>query len=148
MTETAQPISVEEAKTIARADLDAQLDDLLCRWHEWCSHATVVRGHANHSLVAGDYLTSRQYDDQNGALDDELEVRTCKAVDFAVQGLTEMWRFAIHTEARNLAAGYEVFVNPRLPADLTERKFVTRAARLALVQRLRDAGVIEKVWTC
>lgn len=124
------------------------LDDLLCRWHEWSSHASVGRGHASRSLVVGEYRTSRQYDDWNGALDDELENRTCKAVDFAVNGLADLWRVAIHTEARNLAAGYEVFVNPRLPEDRASRRAVTQTARAALIVRLRDAGVIEKSFTC
>ena len=126
------------------ASVKDELDDILSRWHHWASRASAARGFAPKSLVVGDYQVSRQYDDANGALDSDLESRTMKTVDFQVQQLNAFWRMAIHAEARNIVAGWECFINPRLPENRVDRRAVIDLARAALVVRLRSAGVMDR----
>lgn len=122
---------------------DETLDDLLCRWHQWQLGATVGRGHASRALVVGDHVTSRQYDDQNGALDDAIENQIMRDVDFNVRELIEPWRSAIYMQARALTHGVMVFQSPRLPQDRVEREAVIAKARELLTARLISAGVMD-----
>lgn len=121
---------------------DDILDDILCRWHRWASAAKIVRGFAPRALVVGEFRISRQYDDQNGALDDDLENRLMRSVEFCVSGMVNPWQAAVHVNARALALGYEVFNSPRLPADRQARMMVISEARGILRRRLTDAGVL------
>jgi hypothetical protein len=124
------------------ADRQAQLDDLLSRWHHWQSSARVGKGHANKALVCGDYRVSRQYDSDNGALDSEIEARTMKAVQSAVDRMADPHRAAIYVIARAINLGTSAVSSPRLPQDRAEREAVIAQARVMLIQRLRQAEVI------
>lgn len=129
-----------ELAALQVAERDAALDDILSRWHHWRSMGGIVKGYADHSLVCGDYRTSRQYDDVNGALDDELEDIRMRQVDFEVSELPDPWRSAIHALARSLCTGAAVFHSPRIaPAD---RARVTAEARAKIEDRLVSAGVL------
>lgn len=123
-------------------DQAAILDGLLCQWHQWAQSSRDVRGFNRRSLVAGDYRTSRQYDDANGALDDALDERRMRQVDFEVTQLIDPYRSAIYANARALVVGCQVFMHPRLPADREERQRVIADARAMLVRRLVSAGVL------
>lgn len=123
-------------------DSAAILDDILCRWHQWASRGSVARGYAGRALVVGDYRISRQYDDQNGALDDDLEHATMKTVDFQVNEMRDPWRAAIHANARALVVGSAVWSSPRLPSDRLKRLHVIAEARVRLTERLISAGVL------
>jgi len=125
-------------------DTDAILDDLLCRWAQWVRPITTSTGHQHHAAGCGAYRTSRQYDDQNGALDDDLEHMVCKAVDQHINAMPnepEPYRLAIQAEARRLVVGSDVFLSPRLPAGEARRTLI-QAARGMLVRRLTNAGVM------
>lgn len=123
-------------------DSAAILDDILCRWHQWASAGSVARGYASRALVCGEFRVSRQYDDMNGALDDELEHTTMKTVDFQVSEMQDPWRSAIHANARALVVGAAVWSSPRLPSDRLERLHVIAEARVQLSERLLVAGVL------
>lgn len=123
-------------------DQDAILDDLLSRWHHFCSKAQHVRGYAPKALVCGDFRVSRQYDDTNGALDSDLEADVMRAVDFQVSEMADPWRSAIFANARNLCTGLVVWGSPRLPADPLQRAALIVEARIRLVRRLFSAGVM------
>lgn len=125
-----------------RRDIDETLDDLLCRWHHWQQEYQPVRAYSGRALVCGDYRSGRQYDVENGVLDDALELQTMRAVDFAVDQLSPLFRIAIHQDARNLVVGCAVFVSPRLPADREQRQQIVADARQALSVRLLHAGVM------
>ena len=120
---------------------DQILDGLLCRWHQWQSTA-LGRGWHRVALVVGEYRTSRQYDDANGALDDHLDSIQMRAVEFAVQQMADPHRAAIYCLARALTLGIWVFTSPRLPADATDRAVVVADARDMLTRRLQSAGVM------
>ncbi len=125
-----------------RDDQALILDDLLGRWHRWCQQATVGRGHASRSLVVGEYRTSRQYDDANGALDDDLERSTMRTVNFQVSELRDPHRSAIHAQARAIHCGVKVWSSPRLPSDPDARALIVQEARGMLIGRLIAAGVM------
>lgn len=123
------------------AIIDDTLDGLLSRWHQWQS-ATVTRGWNRQALVVGSYRTSRQYDDQNGALDAHLDAIQMQAVEFAVQQMADPHKAAIYCLARALTLGVSVFMSPRLPVDAAERAVVVSDARGMLTRRLQSAGVM------
>lgn len=118
----------------------AVLDDLLSRWHHWCSSKPSSRGYAPKSLVCGDYKVSRQYDDSNGALDSDLESSTMKVVDFQVSEVPDPYRSCIHALARSLCCGYAVWTSPRVPYE--QRQEVEAQARARITARLVAAGVM------
>ena len=119
------------------------LDDLLSRWHWWAKGTKVGRGHADHSTVTGDnYRPSRQRDDENGKLDDDLDARTCRTVDGCVRTLEDPYRTAIYMDARNICTGVAVWNSPRLPENRDERAAVLKAARGYLTIKLKAAGVM------
>lgn len=129
-----------ELEAIQRIERDAALDDILSRWHHWRSVGGIVKGYADHSLVFGDYRSSRQYDDENGALDDALEAARMEQVDFEVSELLDPWRSAIHALARSLCTGAAVFHSPRIPP--ADRARVTAEGREKIEVRLVSAGVL------
>ena len=124
------------------ADRAASLDDILSRWHSWQGGYKDVRGFKGRALVVGDFRISRQYDSDNGALDDEIEDATMRSVDFEVSEMKEPHRSAIYALARALNIGLMVFSSPRLPADPKEKHLVINTARGILVARLVEAGIL------
>jgi len=134
--------TAQERAAVLLAERNAALDDLLSRWHHWQLGARVGRGHSDRSLVTGDYRTSRQYDDQNGALYDDEEVQTMRAVQACVDNLIDPYRTVVYVLARALYLGTSAFVSPRLPADRAMRAELEAEARRRLIARLVDAGVI------
>lgn len=124
------------------ADEDQILDDLLSRWHHWAAQAKGVKAWAPKALVCGEFRISRQYDDVNGALDDDIEDERMRAVDFQVTEMADPWRSAIYALARNLCTGLAVWSSPRLPVDPACRAAVVTEARVRLAQRLVVAGVM------
>jgi len=122
-------------------EADSILDGLLAAWHQW-QRVQPVRGFGSRALVCGEYVTSRQYDDSNGALDAALEQRTMKSVDFQVSQMVDPFKAAIYANARALAVGCSVWSSPRLPQDAGERQAVVLHARAILARRLQSAGVL------
>lgn len=123
-------------------DSNAILDDLLIRWWNWRAPIQPARGYNRSACGLESYRTSRQYDDQNGALDDDLEAQQMAAVEREINSLDGQQRMAIYGLARALSLGLAVFVNPRLPANRAERERLVCDARQKLTQRLMSAGVM------
>lgn len=121
---------------------DEQLDELLILWHNHLSNGRTAKGYDRKTSVAGDFKVSRQWDDQNGALDDDLEMRKVTQVDYAVNELVDPYRAAIYCIARGLTCGLMVWNSPRLPAVEADRQIVVRSARGQMIFRLTRAGVI------
>lgn len=118
------------------------LDELLCMWHQWQQHYRPVRAWKGKALVCGDYNAGKHRNGDDGTFDDDLDEQTMRAVDFAADKLPEVLRAAIHQEARNLTAGAQVFISPRLPADPKRRQETVQQAREQLAGLLRLAGVL------
>ena len=123
-------------------ETETLLDDLLVLWHHSCMHYRVTRGWASRSAGMGQYRASRQYDDTNGALDEQLTGVTIKAVEFQVSEMAEPFKSAIHANAKNLASGCRVWSSPRLPESAMERTALISQARSMLLNRLHGAGVL------
>lgn len=119
------------------------LDDLLSRWDHWAHPVHVGRGHASTSAGCGLYRTSRQYDDENGALDDAIEHRLMQGMQACVERLETQHRMAIHIEARNVRLGLQVWRSPRLPANEREAREVIDAARQRLIVLLLSDGLMD-----
>lgn len=125
------------------AELQSEtLDSLLCQWHQWAESERGVRGYASRALVCGEYRSSRQYDDVSGALDDELDRVTMKAIDFNVREMAEPYRTGIYCLAKALVTGVAVFRSPRLPESDQARRMVVAQARNILTARLISSGVL------
>lgn len=138
-----QTLSARSAVTSLVDSLRSErLEGLLAEWHQWQQNARVGRGFNNRALVVGEYRVSRQYDDANGALDDDLDEITMKQVDFQVREMAEPYRTAIYCLARALTLGMAVFTSPRLPSDRAQRDAVVAKAREMLTGRLVSAGVM------
>lgn len=131
------PVSYAE---MLDAERQAALDDLLSRWHSWQGGFKAVRGYKGRALVVGDFRISRQYDSDNGALDDELEAQTMEKVDFQVGEMQDPYRAAVYAQARALCTGAAVWRSPRIAE--AERETVIRVARKLLIARLIGAGVL------
>lgn len=131
--------SFAEMRAIEQSE---DLDSILSRYHHWSKGYKATRGFKGKALVIGDYQVSRQYDDCNGALDDDLENTTMQKVDFEINEMQEPFRTAIHQEARSLNMGLHVISSPRLPQDPKERRELVRKARLMISIRLASAGVL------
>ena len=121
---------------------DEELDRVLSLWHWKRTGGNIGRGFNDRSLVVGEYLVSRQYDDSNGKLDDDLDERRAKAVDFAVSKMLDPWRAAIYMLARNLYTGSSVWESPRLPQSRIDRERIVFQARRQITRLLTAAGVI------
>ncbi len=129
-----------EARRLADAERNAMLDDVLSEWHSWQLRARVGRGFANKSPVAGNFRISRQWDDVNGALDDDLDAMRMSQVEFEVEQLPDPWRAALYALARSASTGTAVIHSPRVPP--ADRERVLAEARARLHARLRAAGVL------
>ena len=123
------------------SDQQGILSDLIASWHQWAAGEQASRGYSNTAAGFSLYRTSRQHDDGNGSLDAECDKSTMRTIDFQVSQMQDPYRAAIHMNAKNLAAGRDVFRSPRLPVGI-EGAEVLRVARATLILRLVNAGVI------
>lgn len=125
------------------ATTNERLDTVMAMWHAWQGTARQGRGYNSKALVCGDYRVSRQYDDANGALDDDIDTAICRAVQVAVDQMDDPWRAAAYIIARSCCTGVMVWFSPRLPSGKDERDAVIAETRSRLIRRLRSDGVIE-----
>lgn len=124
-----------------RDESDELLNDLLSRWHRYASSYAPATGYPRANAACRLYRVSRQYDDQNGNLDGDIEGSIMEAVGHAIDTLDQPWRTAIQFNARNLATGAAVWNSPRLPADEFERAHLVMHARAKLLILLESRGV-------
>lgn len=126
------------------ADINAQLDQILCLFHAWMQGSKVGRGFNSRALVIGDFRNVQvQYDSQLEQTDVDLDASRCRVVDFAVLETSEPWRAALYEDARNLYTGLAVWNSPRLPRDPISREIICEEARQLLAMRLIGDGLIE-----
>jgi hypothetical protein len=130
----------EQVRQFLLTEQEATLDDILSRWHSWQRGDRLTDGHSGRATAFGDSLTSRQYDDMNGALDAQLETTTMRQVDFEVSEIPDPWRSALHALARSLYTGHAVFHSPRIPPE--DRAHVSAEARMRIIERLIAAGIM------
>jgi len=135
MTELAEAIEL---------DRQSRLHEVLSLWHTWQGQKSDTRGFRSRAVVCGDfYMASRQHDSENGALDEDLEARTCAIVQYTVEQLPDPWRTMAYVLARECCTGLAVFKSPRLPTDPVALMALGVQTRQRLIVRLVSQGVIE-----
>lgn len=122
------------------------LDEILKDWHRWMRSQSVGLGYAPKAAGFGMYRASRQYDTENGALDDDADASLSEAVDAQVSAMPDPHRSAIHMCARNLYTDRNVWVSARVIASGRDPAQVQQEARQMLWARLISAGLVERVY--
>ena len=125
-----------------RESLEEELNSVLSRWHHWASDERTALGYPTTACGMQQYRASRQYDDSNGALDQDIENVIMAGVDACINAIHQPHRTALHVNARNLCTGYAVWSSPRLPEDALARAFMLSDAREMLIGRLLDRGLL------
>lgn len=128
---------MSETRTEPVGDIDMILNDILSRWHSWSCDDRSAVGYPTISVCARQYRTSRQYDDANGAMDQDIENVIMAGVDACVWSVPQPFCTAICFNALNLCTGLSVWHSPRLPADGLARAFMVSDAREMLLSRLQ-----------
>lgn len=123
-------------------DEDLVLNDLLSRWHAWASDWRTALGFPTEAAFAHQYRTSRQHDDGNGALDQDVDNIVMAGVDGCINAIEQPWRNALQINARNLHTGVAVWRSPRLPKDELARALLVSDARALLLKELRARALL------
>ena len=122
-------------------DSKAILDDILSRWHAHCKGYSVVPVCGADPMFR-DAKCRGGWDSASDVMDDAINAKIMRTVDFEVGELIEPYRSAIYVTARNLCTGNAVWNSPRLPVDQMERGVIVVEARRQITKRLIFAGVI------
>ena len=125
-----------------KSDVDNLLDSLLADWYKWSRHYRFGKGYPSCDVACRQSRTSRQYDDQNGALDGALDDSVMESFDAAMDRVEQPWRTALSFVAKNMHVRVAVWTSPRLPADRLELGIMIRQARTKLVHELQLNGVL------
>jgi hypothetical protein len=118
------------------------INDLLSRWHTWASQFAYVVGFNTCSSAMQQFRASRQYDSENGALDQDVENRVMAAVDACIDRIHQPYRTALWINARNLCTGCAVWRSARLPTDDLERALLVAEARERFAKLLDQRGLL------
>ena len=102
---------------------------LLVLWHR-ISQAGALRplGFPAECPSTRGYQASRQYDDQNGAMETDERGGIARMVQKVVDGIAEPHRTALYVLARNRATGSQVWASARIPGDKDEVLRITGEA--------------------
>ena len=117
--------------------LAEHVNSLLAQWHAWCLGDKVGIGISSAAAGFLQSVPSRQYDDENGALDAHIDIVLMQAVDSVIDGIAEPWKSALSIQARNLYTGRQVWNSPRLPSCSMQRAEVVVAARKKFIDSLQ-----------
>lgn len=139
MTET---IEIIEAQEMSGRELAEHINDLLARWHAWSAGHVYASGFASVNAACRMARVSRQYDDQNGSLDAQIDVSLMEAVDAVIDAIADPWRSSLSIQARNLCTGVSVWNSPRLPACQRARNELLAQARNKFIERLARVGLL------
>lgn len=97
-------------------------------WHSASSSVRHGGGYPSTAAGCSLYRPSRQYDDENGALDAAADIALARAVDEVIETMEALHRAALSMEARNLCT-VRVCHAARLGDDAAQ---VVRQARALL----------------
>jgi len=125
-------------------DVEKQINDLLSRWHRWSCQFAYVAGYDTVSPAMEQFRASRQYDSENGALDQDVENVIMAAVDACIDRVPQPYRTALGINARNLCTEANVWSSARLPQDSMQRALMVAEARALLADVLRTRGMLCK----
>ena len=135
-----------EAPERLEADINQVLNDLLARWHVWSSSYSFGKGYPSVDSACRDSRTSKQYDDQNGALDAAVENRIMEGFDAVMWQMPnttqQPYLTALQFQARNFHTRAQVWKSPRLPTEQMELVVVLMEARNHLIKALARNGMM------
>lgn len=126
----------------AQKQMDAILDRYLVLMHEYSSAYHVGRGYPSRAPGTEGYRASKQYDYDNGAMDDEADHVTGAAVAAIVDNMADPHRTWLRMEGRNLKTGVKVWTSARLPLCPVERSVIRQEARNMLWVKLRATELV------
>ncbi|WP_322092797.1 hypothetical protein [Paraburkholderia bannensis] len=121
-----------------------RIDELLLDWHEWNLGWDPVAGYPRDAAFVEGFQSSRQWmdlDDLSAEVDRRIIEGHARVIDPLVLALDMRLRFAVNTAVRNLAAGCEVWRNPRWPAT---QCVDYRRAKDVLAPQLIACGLLER----
>jgi hypothetical protein len=121
--------------------LEASLDHFLMLMHRYGSADQVGRGYPSRAAGTEQYRPSRQYDNENGAMDGDVDHTIAASVCRIVDAMTDPHRTSLRIEARNLVTGVKAWSSARLPLCPVERSIVRTEARNRLWRALIAAGI-------
>jgi len=122
-------------------DIDNLLNDLLVSHHNWARRTRFGKGYPGQSMTCKSARASRQYDDENGALDSGLEDSRMEAFDAVLYRIPQPFLTALQFQARNMATGIYVWASPRLPINPFERQVLLLEARNKIMKELAFDGI-------
>lgn len=126
--------------------IDAIIDDLLARWHDYRSGYALSKGHASSSASCQAESDWSAYDRDNGVTDQAMERDIMRAVDRAIERIPNTphpWHTMICFEARNLWCEVAVWTSARLPNPKTpEFEVIRLEARAKLMVQLQREGCL------
>lgn len=131
-----------DAHELTPAQLAQRVNDILADWHSYAAAYSYGHGYPSEDIACRLYRASRQYDDDNGALDAHAWLVQMQAVDHIIDEIQQPMRTAIQFQARNLASRVQVWTSPRLPTDPHERARLVVAARKIFIERLECASLL------
>jgi len=127
-----------------KIEIDAVIDDLLSKWHQYSNDYRPSRGFSGSDATCRDHRAPTHFDWQNGAEEARALKQEMKAFDQAIHRVPnapEPWYTCLAFEARNLASAAQVWNSPRLPAG-EELAVLRIEARNKLIQELSRDGII------
>ncbi len=124
-----------------KSDLETQLNETLVDWYRWAKGYN-FSGYSSVCKQFKDTPSPRQWESTADLADESQHKSTMKAVQFAVDSLTDVHRTAINLLARNLSTGSSVWQSARLPLDPIARSGIVMDAKMALRRKLITAGVL------
>lgn len=109
---------------------DDEIDvlELLDLWWRYERRWTPVEGFPAECPSTRGWRASRQWDDQNGAFDGEVEAKLAQRIGHLVSQVEQPWRSVLHMLARNRSSGVSVWRSPVVPNDPQERAEMVVAA--------------------
>ncbi|MFP3549730.1 hypothetical protein SB861_03310 [Paraburkholderia sp. SIMBA_049] len=125
------------------SNVDA-IDRLLLDWYEWDLGWDPVPGYPRGAGFVEGFQSSRQWmelDEINDEVDRRIIEAHARVIGPLVLSLNVRLRLAVNTAVRNLAAGAEVWLNPRWPAT---QDADYRCAKEALAPKLVMRGLLPR----
>lgn len=122
--------------------IEAQVDEWLKMWHSWASSVRASGGYPGIAAGCALYRASRQYDDENGALDAAADISTAQAVQQVIEQMPAISQAALSMEARNLCS-VRAWSSARVPSS--EAKQIIQSAKVSLWGGMVKKGLADNV---
>jgi hypothetical protein len=120
--------------------IEPQVDEWLKMWHTRSSSERHGGGYPGTAAGCSLYRPSRQYDDENGALDAATDIAIADAVGEVISTMTVLHQAALSMEARNLCS-VRVWRSARVPSQ--DAAAVIKLAKVELWDGMERRGLAD-----